>query len=723
MSNMINITSASATDMGAYTYNQDRAYIRPAGFVHPYESCAVFDGHGTHGEEIAMWCVELLAAADKEGKTLDFAEVQAALRERLMNHGPDASRKYIFHETQGGIYDTRNQPIRGGTTASILRIDHTTGAITCASVGDSEVRYYDFAADAPVEGHTLCGDHSPTNPEEYMRILAFAAEKGRPVPRFAYDTQGGRLSREDRCPFVRNEEGMAWVPNPAGGFFHSDVRENWGAYIYAPNGEGLAMTRALGDFNMSRYGVSQEAYVMTAAPPPLQEDSQIRAVVWASDGLWDLVQYADVGAVVRRAEFILRGDDGQIVGGNAEAATAALLELAKERTRAAFDGDLGDNITVGVTYIVYPRVPIVEMTPAAWEHAVTRHRIHHGSAMGHSERPGERDEGERDMAGKPPGTGVVFSTRRSTHRVLYRALDGSYWEIVYLNGLVNGIIPWHISDTSPLRAAHPAPEPVEVAGAAEAPEELDIAFLLSGSPFKRESIFAAPCADARYVPGLDIDAIPFVDDDALLGPVVRVMDVSLSLPGSTEDLLAGPPRVDPATALAADHPLHCDLHRDHVLPGVALRRSRNTARSYGMFAPACSGCRIGAEEEAADAAADAELKVCTEWLNLRINDLADASIAGLPTSVLADRRAEVEGGMIRLEICDAWSAFGDPAVMRAATAALAADDAAADIRRAMSIIAEAKDILRTATARLRATPMGAGYAAYKTALAFLEKNP
>ena len=658
----ISIKSASATDKGAYTYNQDRAYV---GSTADHESCAVFDGHGTHGEEIAMWCVEMLAAADKEGKVLLFSEVQATLRERLRAHVSNV------YERQEGLYNRIGQPIRGGTTASILRIDRTTGAITCISVGDSEVRYFDCGADAPADGDTLCGDHTTTNPEEYARVLAFAAEKGRPVPRFAYDTQDGRLSRESRCPFVPGAAGAggsAWVPNPAGGFFHCDVRGNYGAYIYVPDGEGLAMTRALGDFNMSRYGVSQEAHVVTTSAPALTEDSQIRAVVWASDGLWDLVPTADVGAVVRRAEFILRGDDGQIVCGHAEAAAAAILELAKERTRAAFGG-LGDNITVGVTYIVYPRMPITEMTPAAWEHAVTRHRIHRGAALGHSERAGERDEGERDMVGKPPGTGVVFSTRRSTQRVLYRALDGSYWEIVYLNGPVNGISPWYISEDSPLHVP-----------AAPAPAELDMAFCVErgcGSPFQRESLFVGLSA----------------------------------LPGSSVALLTD------------DDPLHCDLHRDQVILGPGLRRSRNTARSYGMYAPSCSGCRIGAEEEAADEAADADLKACTEWLNLRINDLAEASIAGHSVATIADRRAEVEGGMISLEICDAWVSFGDPAVMRAATIALAADDAAADIRRAMTIIAEAKDILRTATARLRATPQGAGYAAYKIAIAFLEANP
>jgi serine/threonine protein phosphatase PrpC len=761
MSNMISITSASATDKGAYTYNQDRAYV---GFVEPHETCAVFDGHGTHGEEIAMWCVEMLAAADKEGKTLDFAEVQTALRERLRTHVASKSLTGLnVYEQQEGLYHVSGLPVRGGTTASVLRIDRTTGAIECASVGDSEVRYYDEAGD----GTTLCGDHSPTNPEEYARVLAFAAEKGRPAARFAYDTQNGTLSREDRCPFIRNEEGTAWVPNPAGGFFHCDVRENYGAYIYAPNGEGLAMTRALGDFNISRYGVSQEAHVVTAAPPALTEDTQIRAVVWASDGLWDLLPYADVGAVVRREDLL----------GNAEAAAAALLELAKERTRAAFGGALGDNITVGVSYIVYPRVPIVDTERAGLEHAIRRFGALGYLRCAHSDRPGEREESEREMVGKPPGTAVLYSARRSTRRYLYRRLeDGSYWEVVYFGGEATGAIPWLLEEDSPLRAA-PAPvDPVTdrlmgrlraVATAAPAPEPpaaLDLAFLLSGSPIKRESLFTGLGLD-------DISVIEPADEtDALLwGPTVKVVDMDLSLPTEIMSCLSTPPalpgstaailhRADPTApeaprtqcgdrtsqlcwedrwlragspeeraaileSLPADHPLHCDLHRSQALPGPGLRRSRNSFRSYGSYAPPCSGCRIGAEEEIADAADDAELTVCTEWLNLRIADLADASVAGHSAAALADRRAEVEGGMIRLEICEAWSAFGDPAVMRAAEVALAADDAAADIRRAMTIIAEAKDILRTATGRLRATPQGAGYAAYKTAMAFLEANP
>lgn len=624
--NKITIRASTATDNGGYTYNQDRATIIE---TPTHTTCAVFDGHGTYGEEIAMWCVdklrELLTA--DPATPLDtklFKTLHSNIREKLVAHVAAKSLTGLnVYETLEGIYMTgTNKPVRGGTTATILRIDHTTGAITCASVGDSEARVFD----ADAEGTGLCGDHSTTNPAEYARVLAFCVENGRRLPRFSYDTQNDTLSRERRCPFVADATAPSgWAPNPAGGFFCCDIRGNYGAYFHTPTeNEALAMTRALGDFNMERYGASHEPHVVTESPPVT---AKTRAVVWASDGLWDLVPPRDVGALVHRADLV----------GNPAAASAALLELAKERTRAAFGGALGDNITVGVTYMTYP----------------------------------------------PP----------------------------------------------------PAPAP---APTAETPEEaLDIAFLLSG-PFRRPSLFVDMPSPIPVVEE-DYPAIRILDDmnSAMLAALTS--GVLGALPGATEAILSGPPRVDPSTpevrwmragspaereailaTLEADHPLHCDLHRDQILPGPGLRRSRNTARSYGMYAPSCSGCRIGAEEEAADTADDAELKACKEWLYMRINDLADAAIAGIPT---ADRRAEVESGIIRLEDCNAWSSFGDPAVIRDANAALAADEAAADIRRAMTIIDHAKEILRTATGRLYTAPRGTAYADYKTAIAFLEANP
>ena len=671
----ISIKSASVTDKGSYTYNQDRAYI---GTSSRHESCAVFDGHGTHGEEVAMWCVELLAAADKENKPLLFSEVQATLRERLLTVG--------VYEQNEGLYNLGGMPVRGGTTASILRIDHTTGAITCTSVGDSEVRYYDCDAEAEAEavaeGVTLCGDHSATNPEEYARVLAFCAEKARGIPRFAYDTQNGRLSTESRCPFVRAADGTTWVANPAGGFFHCDVRGNYGAYMHTPtDNEGLAMTRALGDFNMSRYGVSQEPHVVTADPPSAGETGKIRAVVWASDGMWDLVPPAVVGELVRRADLL----------GKPEAAAAALLELTKERTRKAFGGVLGDNITVGVTYITYHPVPITDTTSAGLAHAVRRFGSRGYLPLAHSESEGEREEAERKIVEKPPGTGILMSANRSTERYIYRAQDSSYWEVVYFHGVATGALPMQIA---------PAPAP--------APAPLDMAFLLSGSPFKRESLFA----------DLSIDIIPFDEEGTLWDAGVDVLDRVPYHGTMLDPLRAG----SPAEREAILETLQCDLHQVLPLPHPltpTLRRSRNTSRSYGLFAPTCSGCQIGAEEAATDAAEDAALKESMEWLTLQVNSLTDASITGLPAAAIADRRAYVECGIFRLEMCDAWTAFGDPAVMRAATDALAADDAAADIRRALSIIADAKDILRSATSRLSAMPLGAGYAAYGAAMEFL----
>lgn len=691
--NAIKITTATATDIGASRTNQDRAYTANLG-LDPHTTCAVFDGHGTYGEEVAMWCVEFLAGAEE--KPLDsalFSALNEDIRERLRAHVAAKSLTGLnVYERQEGLYNAgSNTPIRGGTTASILRIDHMTGAITCASVGDSDVRVYDLDTDD--EGISLMADHTPTNPAEYERVLAFCAAHNRGTPHFNFDTHGGRLSAERRPVFVKNAETGAWELNPMGGFFHCDIRCSWGAYFHSPTlDEGLAMTRSIGDFHMARFGLSHEPHVVTSPPPAAPGR---RAVICASDGFWDFVTYSEVRGALRDCA-------------DAAEATAALMELAKERTRAALEDSLGDNITITVAFVtVTPPELDTGRIPVRWHGQV--YQVDPTGAA-----PPLREDGSAALPAQLGGSDpslregeTEFTFRRITHR---------------------GKEMW-------ARDCRAAPPP-----------ELDTAFLLGGSPFRRESLFAEPEDDPIWDTAVNVMDVSFAlpaEIMARLSPstvaALSAPPAAAALPGSTEDILRHIDPVDPVArwtragspaereavlaTLAADHPLHCDLHRDQFLPGLRIRRSRNTARSYGMYAPSCSGCRIGAEEEADDAAADAEIKACTEWLNLRINDLAEASIAGASAAALADRRAEVEGGIFRLEACDAWASFGNPTVMRSATIALAADDAVADIRRAMSIIAEATGILRTATVRLRATPLGAGYAAYKTAMAFLEANP
>jgi hypothetical protein len=50
--------------------------------------------------------------------------------------------------------------------------------------------------------------------------------------------------------------------------------------------------------------------------------------------------------------------------------------------------------------------------------------------------------------------------------------------------------------------------------------------------------------------------------------------------------------------LDPEHPLLCSLHEARAAGGPSLGYSRNSSGNYAMFAPCCSGCRIGKADRA-----------------------------------------------------------------------------------------------------------------------------
>ena len=336
MSSPIISYAAPASDRGRASYQQDRAVARA-------DLLAVFDGHGTYGEEAAISVADTFANAPTDAAFDSlFADAHTAFRNTLRTHL--TTRGVAFTETDGAFYkptsfsyySTPAVPHGGGTTATAVRIDPATGAMSAAHVGDSEAMYFD-ADDAP--GVTLCvGDHTPTSLTEFKRVRA----TGGRTAEFIFG--GNPQTRHIFLPTAGD-----YVMNPIGGFQYADVRNGWAAYIRSGN-DMLAMTRALGDFNFHRAGVVTTPDVTTVAAPAV---GVTRAVVVASDGLWDAVHYDEVRDVVRRADLL----------GNAAAATAALLEFGINMSKARFGGAAAhDNITVVVAYIT---TPAVVATPAA----------------------------------------------------------------------------------------------------------------------------------------------------------------------------------------------------------------------------------------------------------------------------------------------------------------------------------------------------------------------
>jgi len=276
--------------------NQDTFFIGDHMF-------GVFDGHGVGGKTVAETACAAFAAASLDSS---FPEIFAAAEEAVARIGLPVTHR------------------DGGTTASCLYIDYD-GYCQVGHVGDSEVRYYD-----DVDGVSLTADHSACSLEEFKRI------KGTSDPsRFEFTARPP--NGVARPVFVKRAG--EWIMDPRGGNFYCTARRDWATYVVSPDEERLAVTRAIGDFSMKPYGVSAEPTITTVGPPAA---GVTRAIVLASDGLWDAMTYDEVGAIVRRPDLI----------GNAEA-TTALMEAALAASNKMF-GSSADNTTAIVVYMTSP---------------------------------------------------------------------------------------------------------------------------------------------------------------------------------------------------------------------------------------------------------------------------------------------------------------------------------------------------------------------------------
>jgi serine/threonine protein phosphatase PrpC len=135
--------------------------------------------------------------------------------------------------------------------------------------------------------------------------------------------------------FIRQDD-TTWAMDPAGGIFYNNIHKDWATYVVYDR-EYLAMTRAFGDFSMKNHGVIATPSIRSVAPPPART---IRAIVLASDGLWNVLRKVTVRRIVRRPDLI----------GNAHAAADVLMGTALSVGRALCGAKL-DNITVVVVYV------------------------------------------------------------------------------------------------------------------------------------------------------------------------------------------------------------------------------------------------------------------------------------------------------------------------------------------------------------------------------------
>ena len=280
--------------------NQDTFFINTESRVF-----GVFDGHGHGGKTVSEIACNIFIT-ETESKKMDtvFTEVDAVLKQTISS-----------------------DPAAGGTTASVLRINDN-GTCTVYHVGDSEVRMYEKGGET--DGVSLVEDHSATSLPEFMRFRALQT----PI----YFEFGGKYD-DHRSVFVKGFDGK-FKYHPEGGYSYCNVRNEYQAYIVGPFNERLAMTRALGDFNMKKIcGVTAEPSIVTF-DNVITKLHTIRAFVLASDGLWDGMHYSDIGAILLRPDLI----------GNAEAAANELMAVSIATNKRLF-GSSADNVTIVVVYV------------------------------------------------------------------------------------------------------------------------------------------------------------------------------------------------------------------------------------------------------------------------------------------------------------------------------------------------------------------------------------
>jgi serine/threonine protein phosphatase PrpC len=165
----------------------------------------------------------------------------------------------------------------------------------------------------------LTGDHSPENPQEYIRMRKFKCSEENPL--FA---ELLCVYNEERpkhmCPrvFDISDEGVPTVRRDDGtfGFHYKNVRKEKATYVTDKYGENaLSVVRALGDYALSYRGVSCEPEIRSVNLEPLfnqmKENMELTAtaepalttvatlcVVLCTDGVWDNWLYDHVGKFV-----------------------------------------------------------------------------------------------------------------------------------------------------------------------------------------------------------------------------------------------------------------------------------------------------------------------------------------------------------------------------------------------------------------------------------------
>ena len=242
------------------------------------------DGHGIYGHFVSSHVCQTLPTYLTPVKGLSAADIQREASS-LLREAADKLQRSVSRATG---YSAKYS---GGTMVAVLVQDKT---LVCANVGDSRAILVQMGEGEEGWGwRQLTTDHKPDLITERRRI---ESQKGLVEP--LKSLQGEYLG-----------PARVWIPGE--------------------DAPGLAMSRSIGDEVAHKVGVSEVPEVLIHGLT-----SKDRAIVIASDGLWDVLSNTEVAMIVERQWT------------NCEVCCLELITTAGNRWKRAANGS--DDVTVVV---------------------------------------------------------------------------------------------------------------------------------------------------------------------------------------------------------------------------------------------------------------------------------------------------------------------------------------------------------------------------------------
>ena len=237
----------------------------------------IFDGHGyENGKKVANNAKKFMKEYF-ENNNFD-EKISQEYFNNLFEYTDNKIKELLKNDITKTI--TLDRYSCGGSTCSILIIKNNK--CYYAHVGDSDGLICGKNHDINLY-EELGYDHSPTNIEEYKRVLTF----NNPLL-FEYDNTNGpnkKIYRKKNDEIIINK-----------GLYYKNIKNEFASVVSIPTNsifpsKTLSMTRALGDFSFKNHGVistpSVIEFSLESKFETLGGEDNILSIVLASDGVWD----------------------------------------------------------------------------------------------------------------------------------------------------------------------------------------------------------------------------------------------------------------------------------------------------------------------------------------------------------------------------------------------------------------------------------------------------